>query len=91
MQFSYIYALLALAPSLAMANPIAVASIDAPDSSHLLTKRGIDICPPQYGRVGAACKGDAGDNSAHACDNAEAPVIVSLTARLLPKLPHGRP
>lgn len=57
-----------------MANPVAMPE---PDSTHLLTKRGIDFCPPNTRQVGDPCHFSGGDGTPHACGKNNPAAIVS--------------
>jgi hypothetical protein len=84
MQFTILYALIALVPTLAMAGP--VAPLDTPESAALFTKRGIDMCPSHTTKtVGQACSFTGGDGTPHACGSHNPAAIVSI----IPSARHG--
>jgi hypothetical protein len=69
MQFQYIYAFVAILPSLAMAGPI--------ENDNGIMKRSVDFCPPLQFVQGDYCNVGSGGSAPHACGKANPGNIVS--------------
>lgn len=78
MQFTQAFALLALAPFMAFANPVTI------DRSHELVRRGgIDYCGSNLKAVGGACSFGSSESEPHACDVNNETRVVSYFYQLV--------